>query len=137
MPELDPIADHPQFTGPTRDLQKTSENEIRYRREQHQIDPQRVPVTLRTKQRPMTYRNAPQALEPQRVPVLIRSSNQSPEQAGTGKHGSIWQVADPGAFNRGESFLGEEAAAKPAITGKGLAIGAAVGVAFALLMRRR
>lgn len=84
-------------TGPSRDWGKITAAEPIWHEEPFQLNPQRIPVVLATKQRPITMQSPVVGIPLQRVPVMVRLSNQSPVEAGSGPQSTIWSMSDPGS----------------------------------------
>lgn len=84
-------------TGPSRDWGKITAAEPIWHEEPFQLNPQRIPVVLATKQRPITMQSPVVGIPLQRVPVMVRLSNQSPIEAGSGPQSTIWSMSDPGS----------------------------------------
>ena len=97
MPAIGQPSDY--NTGPSRDWNKITSAEPIWHEEPFQLNPQRIPVVLATKQRPLTMQTPVVGIPLQRVPVMVRLSNQSPVEQGTGPQGSVWNMSDPGAHN--------------------------------------
>lgn len=97
MPAIGQPSDY--NTGPSRDWNKITAAEPIWHEEPFQLNPQRIPVVLATKQRPITMKSPVVGIPLQRVPVMVRLSNQSPVEQGSGPQGSIWNMSDPGAEN--------------------------------------
>lgn len=92
---LDPIADSPMATGPSVNMHALTAQEPRWREESFNIQPRRMPVTLKMKPSVLAHQPRQPDLAIARVPVMVRSSNQRPVEAGNGPQGSLWQVSDP------------------------------------------
>jgi hypothetical protein len=102
---LDPITEGPDATGPSRDWHAIAAKEPVYRQERFALRPQRLPVTLATKERPRTTKSPIVEMQLGRVPILVRNSNQRPIEAGVSADGSVWGVSDPGRWHRHDSNL--------------------------------
>lgn len=95
---LDPIADSPMASGPSVNMTAMTAAEPSWREESFNIQPKRMPISL--KLRPSVIAHVPRQpdLGLSRVPVMVRSSNQRPVEAGLGPSASQWQVSDPGTM---------------------------------------
>jgi hypothetical protein len=139
MPQLDPVLHHPLRTGPTRDLQRQWAAEPVYRQEPHAITPKRIPINMsammRTRPAAREGNGQQRHLALARVPVIVRSSNQRPQEAGTGPDRSIMALSDP-SWLHASSALPGMGALPGGLSPMLVAVGVGLGV-LAYAMRKR
>lgn len=131
-----------QSPDPTYNHAADAARHPKYREEPFQMRPGRLPINLRANMRPRPRARSGSSPASQmslaRVPVLVRDGNNRPIEAGEGHENSRWGVSDPSwhaieqrAFNGAIPGIGALEG-----TSKLLAVGAALGLAAWLLIRK-
>jgi len=127
---LDAVNDSPMATGPSRDWKAITKDEPRWREESFQIQPKRLPVSIKMKPSVIAHMPRQPDMAISRVPVLVRSSNQRPVEAGNGPQGSAWQLSDPDVQPSGA--MPGMGGLQPAGMGTGPSLGLTPGVVLGL-----